>query len=190
VILFDATMLLLAIKPHLIKPPIDEKTEAPVEEVEARVNALIEKIEKDKAHIIIPAPALSEVLIDAGNDIASIMQIIQKNAVFHIEPFDMKAAIELALMTISARKRKDKRSGVHATWAEVKFDYQIVAIAKVNNVTAIYSDDKNLKAFAEKFNIETIKISDLPIPQKDMKDMQEPLGFDKESENVIETQNL
>jgi predicted nucleic acid-binding protein len=158
-------MLLLTIRPD-VNVPIDKKTGVPVDYVEARVNALIEKLEKDKIKIIIPTPALSEVLIDAGKDMYSLMENIQKNSAFRIISFDNLAAVELAAMTYNAKKKGDKRSGVKTTWAEIKFDRQIVAIAKVHNATTIYSDDDNLQSFAEQANINVIKLADLPIPAK------------------------
>jgi hypothetical protein len=44
-------------------------------------------------------------------------------------------------MTRAAVDAGDKRVGSDATWAKVKFDRQIVAIAQVRRATAIYSDD-------------------------------------------------
>lgn len=162
-IVFDSTMLLLTIRPD-VDVPIDEKTGKPVDYVEARVNTLLETLEKQKTKIIIPTPALSEVLIDAGNDMASLLQDIQKNSTFQIKPFDTLAAAELAAITFDAKISGDKKSGSNETWAKIKFDRQIVAIAKVHKATAIYSDDKGLAKFAKKTNIDVVKLVDLPFP--------------------------
>ena len=61
----------------------------------------------------------------------------------------------------------DKREGLSATWNEIKFDRQIVAIAKVTKVSTIYSDDENLGklAKAQGFNVTTIR--ELPLPSED-----------------------
>lgn len=162
-IVFDSTMLLLTIRPD-VNAPVDVKTGKPVDYVEARVNTLLAKIEKEKTKIIIPTPVLSEVLMDAGKDMDSLIHQIQKNSSFRIIPFDTLAAVELAAMTFDAKKSGDKRAGSEETWAKVKFDRQIVAIAKVHNATAIYSDDVNLIKFAEKANINVIRLADLPVP--------------------------
>jgi predicted nucleic acid-binding protein len=66
-----------------------------------------------------------------------------------VVPFDTRAAIELAVMTRNAIDQGDKRGGVDAPWNKVKFDRQIVAIAKVAGATTIYSDDLQLRTFAE-----------------------------------------
>ena len=52
-----------------------------------------------------------------------------------------------------------------ATAAKIKFDRQIVAIAKVQQATAIYSDDNQLIMFAEANAIACIRVADLPIPE-------------------------
>ncbi|MDA2934247.1 hypothetical protein MYX82_07875, partial [Acidobacteria bacterium AH-259-D05] len=46
----------------------------------------------------------------------------------------------------------------------VKFDRQIVAIAKVENAHTIYSDDDHLKSYGEKVGIKVVSVSDLPLP--------------------------
>ncbi len=161
-VVFDATMMLLAIHPERIKPPINEKTGKPVEYVEARITALISQLEKAKTKIIFPSPALSELLVDSGDDMQAIVENIQKKSVFRIEPFDTLAAIETAIMTHEALGKGDKRAGIKATWAKIKYDRQIVAIAKVHHATAIYSDDSHIRKIAEQENIKVIGIADLP----------------------------
>lgn len=162
-IVFDSTMLLLTFRPD-VDAPIDKKTGKRVDYVEARVNTLLETLEKQKTKIIIPTPALSEVLIDAGKDMIALLQDIQKNSVFQIIPFDTLAAAELAAITFDAKISGDKKSGSIETWAKIKFDRQIVAIAKVHKATAIYSDDEGLAKFAQKANIDVIRLVDLPFP--------------------------
>jgi hypothetical protein len=67
---------------------------------------------------------------------------------------------------------------------------QIIAIAKVNGATTIYTDDSDIHAHAENEHLKVIRLIDIPVPQKKMKDMQEPLGFDKQEKNAIEPPNL
>jgi hypothetical protein len=92
---------------------------------------------------------------------------LQKYSVFRIEPFDTKAAIEVAAMTRAALDSGKKRGQSSASWAKVKFDRQIVAIAKVAGATTIYSDDKDLVPLAKAAKIEVIGIADLPLPPED-----------------------
>ena len=70
-------------------------------------------------------------------------------------------------MTASAIEGGDKRDGIGATWTEVKFDRQIVAVAKVKKISTIYSDDKILKKFAAAQGILVIGVGELPMPPED-----------------------
>jgi hypothetical protein len=46
----------------------------------------------------------------------------------------------------------------------VRFDRQIVAIARTNNAKRIYSDDENLAKFATRHGIEVVRTWELPLP--------------------------
>jgi hypothetical protein len=162
-VVFDATMLLLLLRPG-VKAPLDPSTGKPVEEAEARLAHHVANLEKSKTRIVIATPALSELLVRAGPAGTALVAQIQKSAVFRIAPFDTRAAIELATMTHAALTAGEKRNGIQAPWSKVKFDRQIVAIAKVENATAIYSDDNSLIAFAEANGITAIRLADLPLP--------------------------
>ena len=59
----------------------------------------------------------------------------------------------------------DKRGNVQATWAKVKFDRQIVAIAKVNGASVLYSDDGDVRTFGERSGLTVISTSQLPLPK-------------------------
>lgn len=164
-VVFDATMLLLLLRPG-ISPPLDPVTGEPVEQAETRLAHHVANLEMSKTRVIIPTPALSELLVRAGPAGTALVVQIQKSSVFRIAPFDTRAAIELAAMTHAALTAGEKRSGVLAPWTKVKFDRQIIAIAKVESATAIYSDDNSLIAFAEASGIKVIRLADLPIPQQ------------------------
>ena len=173
-VVFDTTMMLLLMRSDVDVPP-DPKTKLPVEHAEARISGLVQELEKQKIKIIVPAPALSELLIHAGDSEKTLITTLQKSSVFNIEPFDTLAAIEAAAMTRQAIKSGDKRGGVDCSWTKLKYDRQIVAIAKVHGATAIYSDDSHIHAHCEKTKIKAIRLADLPIP----KDLAQGALFDK-----------
>ncbi len=50
------------------------------------------------------------------------------------------------------------------TASKVKFDRQIVAIARVLQASIIYTDDENLAATASAVGISTLGLADLPLP--------------------------
>lgn len=165
-IVFDATILLLAMFPDKVSPPIDDTTGKPVTFVKERIDAFIDSLEKDKKKIILPCPALSEMLVQAGKDADALISTIKGNNVFKIYPFDIPAAYEVAMMTRSALDDGDKKGGIYAPWQKIKYDRQIVAIAKVNRASIIYTDDPDIKSIAKTHNIETNGIADLPVPTK------------------------
>jgi predicted nucleic acid-binding protein len=100
------------------------------------------------------------------SDAPRIVEEINKAAVFHIASFDALAAIEVAAMTRTAISRGDKKSGSQETWAKVKYDRQIVAIARVAQASVIYSDDRGIRALAKGAEISVVGIADLPLPPK------------------------
>jgi hypothetical protein len=63
----------------------------------------------------------------------------------------------------SPEKKKGDSGG---TWAKVKFDWQIVAISKQQNVSTIYSEDPDIKKLAALVNITVKCVADLPLPPK------------------------
>ena len=67
-------------------------------------------------------------------------------------------------MTREALEAGDLRAGTDATRATLKFDRQIIAIARVHNQTVIYSDDGDIDKLAGKLALEVIPISELPLP--------------------------
>jgi len=187
-VVFDATMMLLFMRPNVNAPP-DPKTGLPVENAEARISALIEDLEKQKIKIIIPTPALSELLVRAGEDTQSLISIIQKNPVFRITPFDTLAAIEAAVMTRQAIDSGNKRDGAdEITWAKIKYDWQIIAIARVHRANAIYSDDNHIHSHCNATQIRVIRLADIPVPQKKIQNGE--FDFEKQKDNVIESTKL
>ena len=161
-VVFDATLLLLLLRPNAGRPV--DSSGNPIPAIQERLNHLVQRLEARKTRIIIPTPALSEVLVHAGAAGPDILATLTRSTVFKVEPFDTKAAVEAALMTKAAIDSGNKRSGLAATWAKVKFDRQIVAIAKVFAVSAIYSDDPDVRALAAAENIPVISLAELPLP--------------------------
>jgi hypothetical protein len=100
-----------------------------VERCKERMELLVQSLHKAKQTIIIPTPVVSEVLTVSAAGL-KYMAILQKTAVFKIEPFDTRAAIELAEMNKTFLAAGDKKGGIDAPWQKIKFDRQIAAIAR------------------------------------------------------------
>jgi hypothetical protein len=172
-VLFDATTLLLLFAPDAGVPT--DSSGAAITYPKARIDGLVMDLTKSKTKIVIPTPALSEMLVRAGAKAGpEYLAKIRKSVCFRIEAFDEKAAIEVALMTKAAIDKGDKKSGSDETWAKIKYDRQIVAVGKVHSVTAVYSDDGGVRSFGSAQGLRVIGIGELPIPdaaaQKDWVD--------------------
>ena len=165
-VVIDASMLLLFLRPGTRVPRGRDGKSAPSYPRE-RVENLIKELEKSRATVVVPAPALAEVLVRATPDEASeIVDQMHASAVFDIVPFDGRAAAELAeiMRTELAERGRIKLQNEAETWAKLKFDRQIVAIAKVCGATKIYSHDRGLKTVASRVGILVIQLQDLALP--------------------------
>jgi hypothetical protein len=141
--------------------------EVPCEVADAkeRVDYLLTDLERRKEKILIPAPALAELLVHAGEAGPEFVNRILKSSRFQMGDFDTRAAIEVALAIDKARKAGNKRGkGNKENWQKIKYDHQIVAISKVENASVIYSNDSGLANFAESNGMKVISLVDLPVP--------------------------
>ncbi|MCY4593907.1 MAG: hypothetical protein OXC19_03815 [Bryobacterales bacterium] len=159
----DATTLLCFLEQDA-RAPIDPNTGKPVTDAKLRIDHLISTLEKKGKTIVIPTPALSEVLVHAGSAGPEYLKILNSSSCFRIADFDQRAAVELAAMTHEALEGGDLRAGTDATRAKLKFDRQIIAIAPVQNQTTIYSDDADIAKLADKLDLEVVSTSSLPLP--------------------------
>lgn len=160
IVAFDASILIYVIDEDA-KPPIDPATGKPIDRCHERVTQLLETLQQQNAKIIIPTPALAEVLVRAVKGGPEFLRILSLSKHFRIAPFDERAAVEFASRQaerIAAGERPPA-----ATRPKAKFDDQIVAIAAVERATTIYSDDEHIAKLAEgRFGV--IKISAIPLP--------------------------
>lgn len=166
-VVLDSSMLMLFLRPGAGVPT--DASGQPVTDPKGRVEFLIEKLEDTRTKIAIPTPALSEVLIRAGAAASQhIVETLNKQVTFSIAPFDQRAAIEVAAMLRDELKEGKKALKGDAVWAKVKYDRQIVAIAKVIGATTIYSDDRDIRAIAARANIPIVRVCDLPLSPKSL----------------------
>lgn len=162
-VVFDTSFLLLI---------LDSKAKAPgeVERAAERIEFLIETLTNDRQKIIIPTPVLSEVLVYAGAAMQSYIEALNGQSVFRIVPFDQKAAIEAAVSLKDAIDRGGHRidaANPEASKTKIKFDRQIVAVAKAEGATAIYSDDDDVHKYAGRSGLSAYRTIDLELPPED-----------------------
>jgi len=110
--------------------PKDFKTGLDIEHARERIDALIKKLDGEAESIVIATPALSEALVVVAPDIQRHVTAIESQSCFKIRAFDKRAAIEIALRVKRSKEAGDKKEGVGAAWDKIKYDHQIVAVAK------------------------------------------------------------
>jgi predicted nucleic acid-binding protein len=163
-IAFDNTALSLLLHPDA-EIPNDPSTDQPVEHARERMQYLVETLQESGTRILIPAPALGEFLTVAD---AAYLTAINQSMWFEVGAFDQREAIEAAVALRKAKAAgKGKKSGLQADWQVIKVDRQIVAIAKVREVTAIVTTDRHLIALAKESALEAIHVADLPLPPQE-----------------------
>ncbi len=145
IVAFDTSVLVYFFDEQA-NAPIDSSTGTPISECKDRLSFLIASLQREKAKIIIPTPALGELLVKAQQAAPEWLAIIHKSRHFRIADFDERAAVEFAATQAERIASGQKNEGT--TRAKAKFDDQIVAIAAVEGASVIYSDDPHIKRLA------------------------------------------
>lgn len=164
--ILDATALLLLLNDQTPAPKHPE-TQEEITDAHERVKALVEQITAAGQKVVIAAPVLAELMVRAENAESEYMKEFSNSSRFRLAPFDHKAAIEHAMYTREALKTGDKRGGINDDWGKVKFDRQIIAIARSLAINKICTDDENLEKHAKKQNIDVVHIYDIQLLQQD-----------------------
>ena len=177
-VVFDSSILLLVLDPKA-KPPNDPATGQPLDKATERISHLIANLAAKKEKILIPTPVFCEVLVHAGAAMQPYLNFINGKSTFRIAPFDQKAAIEAALAMSDAILRGGHRvdaANPDATKTKIKFDRQIVAIAKAEGAHAVYSDDADVHSYAKHSGMDAYRTVDLNLPPEDP---QQTLDFEE-----------
>ena len=132
-----------------------------------KLEYLIRTLEESHERVLIPTPALAEYLTRAGAAASAVLEELRRHAVFYMAPFDQKAAVECAVALNRDLSAGDKRGGSAATWAKVKFDHQIVAIAKANGAQQIYTEDGGVQRLAKRAGIQALGVADIRLPDSE-----------------------
>lgn len=154
-VVFDANFLIYFLDPK-IKDGVGSNP---------KIDFLVATIEKSGERIVVPTPALSELLVGAGDAGPKYLEIIARSKFFRVAEFGERAAVEVAALEQEARAKGNKRGATpEADWAKVKFDRQILAIARVVGAKVIYTNDNQLAAHAKAAGIDAIGPNELPEP--------------------------
>src|SRR3954462_516812 len=154
-IAIDATTLSVMLNP---------KSRLPVDYARERITGFIARAEKERRRLIIPAPAVAELLTAIGPTSADYIRVINRKAVFEVRAFDEVAAVELAFLNRDVFASLDKKNKLER-WQKIKVDRQIIAIARVADCEQILTEDEALGNRARLCEIEPLRVADLPIPE-------------------------
>lgn len=134
---------------------------------DSRIRGLIEETRTKRGRLIVPSPALAEFAVGARDE--EIGFIIGQQ-IFQVALFDAKAALECGFLIRDLFSRGDKKDR-----HKIKFDLQILAIAKSSGVDRLITNDNQLRNRAGQLGIQGVDIFDLPVPPKEL---QRKLAFD------------
>lgn len=164
------TSVLLYILNENTQAPIDPKTGAPVTRCRDRVNLLIEELAKRDEKLIVPTPALAEVLVRAEAAGPTYLQIIDRHKSLRLADFNALAAVETAVMMAAIYSSPRRPAGADAR-SKMKFDTMIAAIARVSGASVVYSDDPDLRSLGRDFGFEVVGVAALPVPEPETPDL-------------------
>lgn len=159
IVAIDASILIFLFERDA-KSPINPATEQPLERCYDRVNHLIAELQANAAKIVIPTPALAEILVNAGDAGPEWLRIIEKSPHFMVAQFDKLAAAEHAARMI------DRPRPIPQGKRKAKFDDQIIAISRLAGAEVIYSDDGDIRKDAGP-GIRVVGTCDLELPPED-----------------------
>jgi predicted nucleic acid-binding protein len=174
-VIFDASYLL---------PLFNKKASVSLSDAADRVAFLFDQLSRAKEKIVVPTPALAELLVRAGPAASEYVRIVTTTAAFQVADFDVRAAIEVSQQFEAAVKTGDKRGGVpeEVSRQKIKFDRQIIAIARVTGCTVIYSDDSDFKTLTSDKGPQVIPFAELPPPPDEAQ-------FDMRFDAVVEPED-
>lgn len=161
--LFDAGFIHILFDDRA-RVPRDAKGKPAVDRAQDRIDFLVQTISERGDKIILPSPALTEFMLLAADRYRDYLTIIRRRAVFEIAGYDDPEAVELVEHWLKFGDGKTLKARTAETWAKLKYDRQIAAIAATRRVECIYSTDKDLERYADELGIKFCNLVHLPLP--------------------------
>ncbi len=165
IVCFDATALMYLLDQN--RTSHQEEDGTVVQHMPLRMRHLVDSIDQASGRVVVPTPALAELLVGAGTQRGAMIRALENRRVFRVASFNRLAAIECALLDAGAVADGDKKDGVRSAWQKVKIDRQILAIAKVHGCDRIVTGDRDVVALAGRAAIAAQRVTELPLPPED-----------------------
>ena len=140
-----------------------------------RVRRLLSTLAEDKARLIVPSLVIAE--MGAANIEATKQGLVSVSSTNSVEvvPIDTRCAYEWA--ELSRQFLKTLPDGLtpievaRQTASARKFDYGILAAARVHRCQVLYASDATLRSRAQALNISCVAVEDLPPPLPEQSDL-------------------
>lgn len=156
-ICFDSCCMsdLMSISSGTLYSAIDGK---PIKFTRERMEALLAGT---GANILMPAPVYLEVSLVSGAVPKDVDDFMDESGNFVIAPYDVRAAV-----INSDNERPTFIKDANKTRDHIKFDRQIVAIAKSKGADLLVTTDKGVLSDCKRYGVPAKCLSELDLPQK------------------------
>ncbi|QWW70051.1 type II toxin-antitoxin system VapC family toxin [Rhizobium sp. WYJ-E13] len=132
-----------------------------------KVRHFVQGLSKTNSVIMIPAPAIAELVAGRAQKIEEVVETIRRLKGFTVQPFDEVIAIETG-ERIAFHQANLKPQDRAAHWkVTMKYDAMIAATAIVRGASDLYTDDPNLGKYLKDTSVTLRLIDDLPSPPED-----------------------
>lgn len=122
---------------------------------------LLEFIRLKNPTILVPTVQYFELFMISSIDKNQLDSQLYSNKTYVLQPFDFRAA---SMMADIEKETRGKRLTRDDTMAKIKFDRQILSIAKVHGVEVAFSTDNGFFIDAERYNVNAQCPGMLPLP--------------------------
>lgn len=156
-VVFDSSFVVAAFDPVVVSAGGAE----PNEDWRPRLDQCLLRLDREKARIVVPTPVLAEVFVKRPERMGGFLRTRQRSSRFLIGEFGAAAAA-VAADLMQRHWPSPKARSIEWSRHRLKFDLQILAIARVANATCIYTNDKELAELARAERISAVRFRDLP----------------------------
>lgn len=162
IVVLDSSILISAFDPSAAPAP-DLEGKAVSYAVE-RIQYFVDSSAHHDRQILLPTPVIAELLSASNVEEDALTEALIGNSAFLIAGYDQRAAIINAQMNKNATASGNLKAGSEQPRQIVKFDRQILAIAKLHGASAVYCGDKNMAAHARHYGLSPLCAVDMELP--------------------------